>query len=158
MNTSNLFFYDVPTDTLTALTDNDQANYNPVVSPDGEWILFISTLTHYASFWRIQADGSGLQQLTNFDPSDKQSLVPVAFSRSLWLHPSGLFAVYDTTDPGGGHFIWLLSADGKQARKIQPGRLPRLLPSGNAIAYQTPEGDIATLALPAFPSSQEVQR
>ncbi|HNT36942.1 MAG TPA: hypothetical protein PKH07_18275, partial [bacterium] len=34
MNTSNLFLYDISSDTLTALTDNDQANYNPVAAPD----------------------------------------------------------------------------------------------------------------------------
>ncbi|HZJ44214.1 MAG TPA: protein kinase [Pyrinomonadaceae bacterium] len=47
------------------LTSNGAANLTPTVSPDGRYIVFVSTRATRRNLWRINIDGSNPIQLTN---------------------------------------------------------------------------------------------
>src|SRR6516225_6584993 len=50
-----------------ALVPHRDMEYSPSISLDGKWVAFTSEVAGQADIWRVQFDGSGLEQLTN-DP------------------------------------------------------------------------------------------
>lgn len=52
------------------LTTPDSLNYNPVWSPKGDWVAFASERAGSADLYRIHADGSGLERLTDHPASE----------------------------------------------------------------------------------------
>lgn len=51
------------------LTFDSRSNRLPAVSPDGQYVVFVSDRTGTDQIWRINSDGSNPQQLTNVDGS-----------------------------------------------------------------------------------------
>lgn len=63
---------DVPTrvlDASTALPVGPLSAENPQPSPDGHQIAFLSTVQSHTELWLMNADGTGLKQLTAYDPA-----------------------------------------------------------------------------------------
>src|SRR5262245_37263590 len=48
-------------------------DYNPVWSPDGQWIVFTSERNGSADLYRMRPDGSGLERLTDSPAYDDQA-------------------------------------------------------------------------------------
>ncbi len=71
----HLFRADVATGTRARLTDGDHDDQLPAISPDGQWIAFVSNRTGDAELWALGPDG-GVQQVTER---------PGADWRPLWL-------------------------------------------------------------------------
>lgn len=70
----------------------------PDVTPDGQWIWFNSTRSGAMALWRMRADGSDLQQMTNGDqddwfphPSpDGRDICFIAYDKDTEGHPFGV--------------------------------------------------------------------
>ena len=90
------------------------AGDGPDWSPDGSRILFRSRVAvddERSQFYTVRPDGTGLTQITRF-PFDRRRLVSASFS------PDGTQIVFAKADRRGRGDIWLMGADGSNARPI----------------------------------------
>lgn len=159
LNNSEIYSYNLKTQELRQLTDEIRADYNPLVSPDGNTILFISTRTNFASFFSMNLDGTNLQQLTNFQPERGfEYRTPVCLSDKMSWHPSGEWLYYETSNPKNESEIWAISRDGVQSEKLGMGHSPALAEDGRTILYISPQRQMqkATFS-PALIQEREVQ-
>ena len=68
LNKSNIFLIDVNSgETKPLLPDGSQGNWNPVWSPDGQKVAFISLRSGKPNIWMVNRDGSDLYQITDND-------------------------------------------------------------------------------------------
>lgn len=113
------------------LTFNVKANYAPVFSPDGRYIVFVSTRGGDADIWRMDADGTNAVQLTN-DPD--LTLEPN-------VSPDGKFVYYDVMDGARKHTIWRVSIDGGTPEQVTRfgSRKPVLSPDGSLLVCELRE-------------------
>src|SRR6476619_6856439 len=72
-----LFIADADGKNERALVPHHEIEYSPSQSADGKWIVFTSERGGQADLYRVHADGSGLEQLTD-DPAfdDQGALAP----------------------------------------------------------------------------------
>jgi len=103
---------------LTANAGMD--NSNPVVSPDGRYIVFTSNRTGAAQLWRMDNDGRNQKQLT-FGEEQNESAQDAAIS------PNGL-EVFFLKHGAGPPTIWKSSIEGGAA--VQVSRLTNGTPEG----------------------------
>ncbi len=61
---SEIYVMDADGSNLRKLTDNPAADNHPRWSPDGKWIMFVSTRTHGGQAWLVSPDGGDARQLT----------------------------------------------------------------------------------------------
>ncbi len=126
---------------LTNFTGRDG---DPSWSPDGTKIAFESFRSGFSELWTMNADGTGLTQLTfNGAPEDRGSS---------WT-PDGTQIVYHTTEfrapAGTGHSsfeIMIINADGtgktRLTNNLFQDTLPSVSPDGTKIAFfSTRDGD-----------------
>src|ERR1700738_5293710 len=83
-------------------------DYNPVWSPDGQWIVFTSERNGSADLYRMRPDGSGLERLTDDPAYDDQA----AFS------PDGNRISFVTTRAGGRGNLWILDLNTRQGTPL----------------------------------------
>jgi TolB protein len=106
-------------------------DYNPVWSPDGQWIAFTSERNGSADLYRMHPDGSGLEQLTSDPAYDDQA----AFS------PDGSRIVFVTTRAGGTANLWLLDLNTRRVTPLTSGTgsdfRPAWSPDGQWIAFSS---------------------
>ena len=94
------------------LTTGSKQDYNPVWSPDGTQILFISLRTGYASFFLADVASGRQRQLTNDGAERGEAAVPVSLSdRCRWDAASDRI-VFETRRADGGAQIWILDPSG----------------------------------------------
>ena len=103
-------------------------DYNPAWSADGKWIAFTSERNGSADLYRMHADGSGVERLTE-DPSyDDQA----AFS------PDGNRIAFVSTRAAGTANLWILDVTTKAAHPLTSGHggdfRPAWSPDGKWIA------------------------
>lgn len=83
------------------LTDDSSSNYMPTVTPDGRYIIFVSTrggmMPH---LWKMEIDGSNAKQLTNG---------PIEFLPQ--ISPDGRWVVYHSYTTGATT-LWRIPIDG----------------------------------------------
>ena len=98
---------------------------DPEDEPAQEQILFISGASSAEDIYRINADGSGLVNLTR-SPDRYQSLDITPDGRSVIFHKE-----IDCQ-------IWTMTPDGSDQKPLGAscGRLPRLSPNGRLVAYE----------------------
>jgi serine/threonine protein kinase len=90
------------------LVTGRRSGLHPDVSPDGR-LVTMRSFRGQEDVWVVNADGSGLRQLTN-DPARDRG--------SRWA-PDGSLLFYSTR--GGGYEFWSVQADGTGARQLTHG-------------------------------------
>lgn len=101
------------------LTDPEMLADNPDWSPGGNWIVF-STNTRDESrcckgshLYRIHPDGSGMEQLTHFDPADLRATQPR-------YTPDGQYIVFTALTPST-RSLWAIPAEGGEPIVLAKG-------------------------------------
>jgi Tol biopolymer transport system component len=109
-------------------------DYNPVWSPDGQWIVFTSERDGSADLYRMHPDGSGLERLTDDPAYDDQAA----------LSPDGSRIAFVTTRAGGRANLWTLDLNTRQAMPLTSGSggdfRPAWSPDGQWIAFSSDRG------------------
>jgi len=109
-----------PGGTPHRLTDGAKQDYNPVWSPDGRRLLFVSLRTGYASFFVAEAASGAVEQLTNIGAERGAPATPVALSDRCWWSDDRI--VFGTTDAEGTPQAWEMDAHG-HAMPLDTGEL-----------------------------------
>lgn len=117
---------------LERLTQDDEGNFEPAVSPDGRYIAFVSSRDGNAEIYRMSADGGEHTRLTAFHMDD---------TAPSWS-PDGRTIAF-LSDREGASRIFLMAADGTGQRRLTPDTLsshmhelePSWSPDGTRIAY-----------------------
>jgi Tol biopolymer transport system component len=106
-------------------------DYDPTWSADGKWIAFTSERNGSADLYRMRADGSGVERLTDDPAYDDQA----AFS------PDGSQIVFVSTRATGTANLWILDLKTKAAHPLTSGQggdfRPAWSPDGKWIAFSS---------------------
>ena len=100
-----------PGDEPQRLTTGAKQDYNPVWSPDGEQLLFISLRTGYASFFLTRPGSGEVSQLTNAGAEHGAPSTPVALSDHCWWTQGRI--VYETLQTPGAPEVWAMEPDSR---------------------------------------------
>ena len=87
------------------LLNTHDMDYDPVWSPDGQWIVFTSDRQGSADLFRVKPDGAGFERLTDSPAYDDQA----AFS------PDSRQLAFVTTRAGGRSNLWTLDIASRHA-------------------------------------------
>jgi len=124
------------------LTRDEQIDLQPVVTPDGRYIVFVSERAGSSHIWRMDLDGGDLKQLTrgknHYSPS---------------LSPDGRWVVYHSSTPGSPS-LWKVSIDGGEPAPLSAASAirPQVSPDGKWIAcfYQDQKDGVFKAGLLPF--------
>jgi Tol biopolymer transport system component len=102
---------------LVRLTNSSAEDHNPAWSPDGSRIVFASDRAMRGRgamhLWAMNADGTGLTQLTFGSGEDQPA----------WS-PDGSLIAYAATTAGVPNALWVMHADGSNAKLVLAGFAP----------------------------------
>src|SRR5690606_30146792 len=105
---ANIFVADANGQGMVSLTNFNEDEYDPVWSPDGQRIAFVSNHTYNDEIWIMRADGSDQRQLTwNEWEWDKHPS---------WSPDGGQIVFY--SNRGGQRQLWVMGQDGSNQRNI----------------------------------------
>jgi serine/threonine-protein kinase len=148
------WLYDLSRETLTRLTFDGIANYNPVWTPDGKRIAFQSSKEGQLNlFWQLVDGSGGLERLITSEYNN----APNSWS------PDGQLLAFIQIDPTTGYDIWVLRMDDPstgsgQVRKAQPflqtpfnESAPRFSPDGRWLAYTSDESGRNEIYVQPYP-------
>lgn len=111
------------------LTSDAHQYVEPMVTPDGRYIVFFSTRTGPLNLWRMDADGGNLKPLTT-------SKVFGGISCS----PDGKFVVYTARGSQDLPVLWKIGIDGGEPVQLTDEKywaeLPTISPDGKKVAFQ----------------------
>ncbi|HKE03605.1 MAG TPA: winged helix-turn-helix domain-containing protein [Blastocatellia bacterium] len=107
------------------LTRDPRTDVQPVVTPDGRYIVFASDRAGRRHIWRMEIDGGGLKQLTRGQ-----------FDNSPSLSPDGRWVVYASLI-GIESALWKVSIDGGEPAQLSAASAirPAVSPDGKLIAF-----------------------
>lgn len=131
------------------ITDGSTGDFDPVLSPSGNQLVFSSSRSGFQNLWTAQPDGSMSRALTSGNAFDERP----AFS------PDGKRLAF-VSDRGGSRGIWIMNAEGGIPEPLVRAQvLDRLLwvPDGRAIVYAMTVDDVPTLQRVGVPDGT-VQR
>lgn len=115
-------------------------DYDPVWSPDGQWIAFTSERDGSADLYRMHPDGSGLERLTDDPAYDDQA----AFA------PDGGRIAFVSTRADGRANLWVLDVRTRQVTALTSGAggdfRPAWSPDGKWIAFSSDRGSSMAFA------------
>ncbi len=111
------------------LTQNARSNFSPAVSPDGKYIVFVSTRSGSPAIWRMDITGENEKQLSN-DPG---------IAGEPQVTPDGKYVIFDQTDKKNKFSIWRVGIDGSDLTQIidTEAERPIISPDGKFIACIT---------------------
>jgi serine/threonine-protein kinase len=148
-NATDIWIYDIRRNTFTRLT-TEGANVRPEWSPDGRYVVFISTRAGKGAIWRQPADGSGPAELL-YEP-EVEPFEAIVSPDNQWL--------VVRTAPGAKYSRDILAVPLTGNRTVTPlvtgpytESLPRLSPNGKWLAYQSNETDRFEIYVRPFPGS-----
>lgn len=121
------------------ITSDTKADISPKVSSDGKEIYFLSNRTGLMSIWRMNADGTNPQKL-----SENQEVYAFDFS------PDGKEIFYTVRAENiFNQKLWKMFADGKDAKQMTDKAtfLPKISPDGKTVACYFPDEKGGTLKL-----------
>jgi Tol biopolymer transport system component len=109
-------------------------DYNPSLSADGKWIVFTSERDGSADLYRVKADGTSLERLTD-DP---------AYDDQATFSPDGREIIFVSTRDGGRSNLWILNVATHKTRRLTKGVWgdfrPAFSPDGKWIAFTSDRG------------------
>ena len=116
------------------LSINTSQNFDPVVSPDGRYIVWASQRSGNTNLWRMDLDGGNSRQLTN----GVGEYLPD-------YSPDGKWILYTAYDPASSFWsVWKISAEGGTPVRMtdKESALPSISPDGKWFAcnYQDEAG------------------
>jgi Tol biopolymer transport system component len=137
-NNWDVWVYDIERDVSTRLTFESGYDADPVWSPDGRYVAFVSDRDdgHFATY-RTRSDGSGEAERL-IEPGKLEFPAPVSWS------PDGTRLLLITPGPNGSDDLWFLPADGKgEAEPYLTSQFGEVdgsfSPDGRWIAYRSNE-------------------
>jgi len=108
------------------LTDDPQADVNPVVSPDGRYVVFQSLRAGNWNIWRMRIDGNNLKQLTSGDNDVDPDVTP-----------DGQWVIYCAKE-NANSTIWKMPIEGGAPVRLAVATQatnPSVSPDGKQVAY-----------------------
>jgi serine/threonine-protein kinase len=150
---TNIMTYDLRRETLTKLTFAN-SNYEPVWTPDGEHLVFLSASASGFVLQWVRSDGAGEPQKLL---ESKFELRPYSFS------PDGNRLAFAQSNAGGRLDIWTLPLDLSDREHPKAGKPelflstmfdgyePAFSPDGRWIAYRSTSGGSSELFVQPFP-------
>jgi Tol biopolymer transport system component len=116
------------------LLNSDSRDYNPVWSPDGQWIVFTSERNGSADLYGVKPDGTGLERLTANPAYDDQAD----------YSPDGQKLVFVSTRANGTANLWIRDLRNHHESPLtsQPAGdfRPAWSPDGKWIAFSSDRG------------------
>ena len=112
------------------LTHHRAEDFDPVWSPTGEHILFVSDRIRMGDLYLMEPDGSNVRRVFR----------EVAQRENPTWSPDGKRIAYERVGPDGrpdGSWIYIAKIDGTNEERIIPGRDPAWSPDGTEIAFFT---------------------
>jgi Tol biopolymer transport system component len=123
-----IFSLDLATGVRTRLTRSTADDVTPSASPDRSWIAFQSTRSGSAAIWRMRADGTGTERLTETD---------APCSDPCWTQ--GGYTILYSSFRSGKDNIFALELARRQERQLTDSFwnsiLPTPSPDGSLIAF-----------------------
>ncbi|HEX8639148.1 MAG TPA: hypothetical protein VF692_13855, partial [Pyrinomonadaceae bacterium] len=116
------------------LTSGGKINYEPVVTPDGKYVVFSSNRAGFFNVWRMDVDGDNPVRLT-----DTQN----AYDSQIDVTPDGKTVLFARQSSDGGKTSMMkVSVEGGKAEPLVPDSgsselTPRVAPDGKRLAFQT---------------------
>ncbi len=124
------------------LTHFTGENEQPSLSPDGQWLLFVSNRGGRGAIWKMRPDGRDLSQLTSGLQDDTPE----------WS-PDGKWIAFQSKRSGGKTAIYIMNPDGSGQRRltVEPSSRASWSPDGRSLAFQArrgaPHASIFTISL-----------
>lgn len=145
--TTDIFVVNPDGSNVRQLTSNAALNALPTVTPDGRFIVFVSTRTGAPHLWRMDSEGNNQKQITN-------GIAEVSPN----ISPDGQWIVYQNVNDLG---LWKVSIDGGApvALTKKLATQPAVSPDGKLIACRYREQDLSPfkLGLIDFENGQTVK-
>ena len=109
----------------TQLTSEHGGNVEPVVSPDGRTIVFVSYRTGARRLWRMDFDGGNQRQLTNGAGDGHPDFTP-----------DGRWVIYSSFEDGRPS-VWKVPAEGGEPQRLSDlaADMPAVSPDGKFVAF-----------------------
>ncbi len=113
------------------ITGDRGADFMPVVTNDGRYIVFVSNRTGDLNLWRMELDGTKATQLTTLQNISGATISP----DNKWVFFSG------SESKAGRNFAWRVPLDGGKAEKLTDRIClsPKISPDGKYIAGYYPQ-------------------
>ncbi len=122
---THLYMMDIPGGKPVRLTAGDEREFQPVWSPDGEWLAYVTWSEKGGQIWKVRADGrEAPRQLTRLPAFYRQLVWSPDGSRIVALRAPRLEHIESPVDFGAGllaDLIWV-PAEGGDASVILPAR------------------------------------
>jgi Tol biopolymer transport system component len=130
---ADIWLYDLARDALTRLTFGDRSD-DPVWSPDGKWVAFLSWRAGPANLFWKRSDGSGGDERLTASEFEQ---VPYSWS------PDGLALAFTEITSASGRDLWTLRLGDRQQRLLLQTPFekttPAFSPDGHWLAYVSNE-------------------
>jgi Tol biopolymer transport system component len=133
--TSDIFIVGHDGRNARQLTSATALNALPAVSPDGRFIVFVSTRTGAPHLWRMDGDGNNQKQLTNGGAEVSPT-----------ISPDGQWILYQNVNDLG---LWKISIEGGAPVQLtnKLATQPTISPDGKLVACRYREQDLSPFKL-----------